>query len=113
MREQVVFEKHLNLRRGGAVVGEELILAKDLMGEVLRHHVDIIEEIPGSTLVGKAYEPLFPNAVPRGDSETAWTVLSADWVTTTDGTVSFTPVVMYVRMTTISEWKLGFLLIIL
>ncbi len=81
--------------RGGAVVGEELILAKDLMGEVLRHHVDIIEEIQGSKLVGKAYEPLFPNAVPRGDSETAWTVLSADWVTTTDGTGVVHTAVMY------------------
>ena len=61
----------------------------------MRHHVDIIEEIPGSSLVGKAYEPLFPNAVPRGDSETAWTVLSADWVTTTDGTGVVHTAVMY------------------
>ncbi len=81
--------------RGGAMVGEELILAKDLMGEVLRHHVDIIEEIPGSSLVGKSYEPLFPDAVPRGDSTTAWTVLSADWVTTTDGTGVVHTAVMY------------------
>ncbi|MEC7272116.1 MAG: isoleucine--tRNA ligase, partial [Candidatus Thermoplasmatota archaeon] len=81
--------------RGGASVGEELILAKDLMGEVLRHHVDIIEEIPGSSLVGKSYEPLFPDAVPRGDSTTAWTVLSADWVTTTDGTGVVHTAVMY------------------
>ena len=28
--------------RGGAEVGEELILAKDLMPDVLRHHADII-----------------------------------------------------------------------
>ncbi len=81
--------------RGGASVGEELILAKDLMGEVLRHHVDIIEELPGSDLVGKSYEPLFPDAVPRGDSTTAWTVLSADWVTTTDGTGVVHTAVMY------------------
>ncbi len=81
--------------RGGASVGEELILAKDLMGEVLRHHVDVIEEIQGSELVGKAYEPLFPNAVPRGESSTAWTVLSADWVTTTDGTGVVHTAVMY------------------
>ena len=91
--------------RGGASVGEELILAKDLMGEVLRHHVDILEEIPGSSLVGKSYEPLFPDAVPRGDSTTAWTVLSADWVTTTDGTGVVTPPSCTVKMTTISEWK--------
>ncbi|MEC7261590.1 MAG: class I tRNA ligase family protein, partial [Candidatus Thermoplasmatota archaeon] len=63
--------------------------------EVLRHHVDIIEEVPGSSLVGKSYEPLFPDAVPRGDSTTAWTVLSADWVTTTDGTGVVHTAVMY------------------
>ena len=81
--------------RGGAEVGEELILAKDLMSEVLRHHADIIEEFPGSKLVGKAYEPLFPDAINRGDSETAWTVVAADFVTTTDGTGIVHTAVMY------------------
>ena len=60
---------------GGADVGETMILAKDLMKEVLRHNVEIVEEFPGSELVGRSYEPLFPSAVPRGDSDTAWTVL--------------------------------------
>ena len=80
---------------GGAEVGETMILAKDLMKEVLRHNVEIIEEFQGSDLVGRAYEPLFPDAVPRGDSTTAWTVLSADWVTTTDGTGVVHTAVMY------------------
>ena len=80
---------------GGADVGETMILAKDLMKEVLRHNVEIIDEFPGSDLVGRAYEPLFPDAVPRGDSTTAWTVLSADWVTTTDGTGVVHTAVMY------------------
>ena len=80
---------------GGADVGEEVILAKDLMKEVLRHHVDIVEEFPGSSLVGRSYEPLFPQAVPRGESKTAWTVLAADWVTTTDGTGVVHTAVMY------------------
>ena len=31
----------------------------------------------------------------HGDSETAWTVLSADWVTTTDGTGVVHTAVMY------------------
>ncbi|DAC29397.1 MAG TPA: class I tRNA ligase family protein, partial [Candidatus Poseidoniaceae archaeon] len=48
-----------------------------------------------SALVGRSYEPLFPDAVPRGDSDTAWTVLSADWVTTTDGTGVVHTAVMY------------------
>jgi isoleucyl-tRNA synthetase len=80
---------------GGAAVGEELILAKDLMKEVLRHHVDIVEEFPGSALVGRGYEPLFPGAIDAGDSTSAWTVLAADWVTTTDGTGVVHTAVMY------------------
>ena len=35
------------------------------MKEVLRHHVDIIEEFPGSSLVGRSYEPLFPEPSPE------------------------------------------------
>ena len=80
---------------GGAEVGEVVILAKDLMKEVLRHNVEIIEEFTGSDLVGRSYEPLFPGAVPRNGSQTAWTVLEADWVTTTDGTGVVHTAVMY------------------
>ncbi len=81
--------------RGGAEVGEELILAEDLIGEVLRHQAEIVETFPGSKLVGMAYEPLFPDAVSRGNSTTAWTILEADWVTTTDGTGVVHTAVMY------------------
>ncbi len=81
--------------RGGSEVGEELILAKDLMSDVLRHQVEVVEEFSGSTIVGKAYEPLFPDAIERGDSDTAWTVVSADFVTTTDGTGVVHTAVMY------------------
>jgi isoleucyl-tRNA synthetase len=81
--------------RGGADIGEELILAKDLLKEVMRHKVEVISEFPGSELVGKAYEPLFPNAVERGESKTAWTVVSADFVTTSDGTGVVHTAVMY------------------
>ena len=49
--------------RGGAEVGEVVIIAKDLFKEVIRHHATILEEFSGSDLVGKAYEPLFPGAV--------------------------------------------------
>ena len=52
--------------RGGAEVGEVVIIAKDLFKEVIRHHATILEEFSGSDLVGKAYEPLFPGAVDRG-----------------------------------------------
>ena len=81
--------------RGVTEVGEELIIAKDLLSEVLRHQVEIVEEFTGSELVGKAYQPLFPGAIERGTSETAWTVVAADFVTTTDGTGVVHTAVMY------------------
>ena len=81
--------------RGSAKVGEELILAKDLLSDVLRHQIEVIEEFPGSELVGKAYRPLFPGAIEKGDSDTAWTVVEADFVTTTDGTGVVHTAVMY------------------
>tara|TARA_B100000965_G_scaffold366869_1_gene352377 strand:+ start:8361 stop:11543 length:3183 start_codon:yes stop_codon:yes gene_type:complete len=81
--------------RGGAEVGEELILAKELIGSVLRNHADIVDEFLGSELVGKSYKPLFPGAIERGDSKTAWTIVAADFVTTTDGTGVVHTAVMY------------------
>lgn len=81
--------------RGGAEVGEELILAKDLIGSVLRNHVDIVDEFLGVELIGKSYSPLFPDAIERGDSQTAWTIVAADFVTTTDGTGVVHTAVMY------------------
>ena len=41
--------------RGGAEVGEEMILAKELMGHVLRHKVEVISEIKGADLEGRKY----------------------------------------------------------
>ena len=81
--------------RGGAAIGEELILASDLLGPVLRHHIEVIEEFKGSELIGKSYEPLFPNAIQVGDSESAWIIVGADFVTTTDGTGVVHTAVMY------------------
>jgi len=80
---------------GGARIGEEMILAKDLFKDVIRHHCEIIAEFPGSDLIGRKYEPLFPGAVDGSESDTAWSILSADWVTTTDGTGVVHTAVMY------------------
>ncbi|MBT6645667.1 MAG: isoleucine--tRNA ligase [Euryarchaeota archaeon] len=96
IRGKVVQEAGANWQgRGGAEVGEEVILAKELFKEVIRHQVEVIEEFSGSELVGLSYHPLFPDAVQRGDSESAWTILAADWVTTTDGTGVVHTAVMY------------------
>ena len=89
--------------RGGAEIGEQLILAKDLMNDVLRHHVEVIEEFPGSKLVGESYKPLFPGAIDGTDSKSAWTVVSADFVTTSDGTGVVHTAVMYGE----DDYKLG------
>jgi len=89
--------------RGGAEVGEELILAKDLINNVLRNKIQILEEFPGSELVGKSYSPLFPGAIERGESKSAWSVVAADFVTTTDGTGVVHTAVMYGE----EDYKLG------
>lgn len=94
--------------RGGAQVGEELILAEDLLAEVLRHQIEVIETFPGSELIGKAYEPLFPGAVDRNGSDTAWTVVGADFVTTTDGTGVVHTAVMYGEEDYILGMEVGF-----
>ena len=94
--------------RGGAEVGDELILAKDLMSDVLRHQVEVIEEFSGSKIVGKAYQPLFPGAIDRGDSDTAWTVVSADFVTTTDRTGVVQTAVMYGEEDSARGMEVGF-----
>ena len=80
--------------RGGANLGEELILAKELLGNVLRHKMEILEEFSGSELIGKSYQPLFPGAI-DGSNSKAWTVVGADFVTTSDGTGVVHTAVMY------------------
>ena len=72
-----------------------MILAKDLLGNVLRNQVEVIDEFLGSDLIGKTYQPLFPSAISRGSSKTAWSIVAADFVTTTDGTGVVHTAVMY------------------
>lgn len=69
------------------------ILAKDIWEKVLTgRQFEIVKEFPGQELVGKKYKPLFPyyeseavrNKLPN--SENLYTIVSADFVTTTDGT---------------------------
>ena len=81
--------------RGGAEVGEEMILAKDLMGNVLRHKVEVLSEIKGADLEGKMYLSPFPGAIDGDNHPAAWTVVTADFVTTTDGTGIVHTAVMY------------------
>lgn len=62
------------------------ILAKDLVEKnftELDKQFEIIKELKGSDLVGLTYEPLFPYFK---DSENSFRILTADFVTTEDGT---------------------------
>lgn len=83
--------------------GEFFILAKDRLSILGEEVKDIEFELTGVDLVGVSYEPLFPGAVDRKDSNTAWTVLAADFVTTTDGTGVVHTAVMYGE----DDYKLG------
>ncbi len=74
--------------------GAYLIIAKE-RAHVLGDDVKVLEDLKGEQLIGTTYEPLYPGAVERGDSKTAWTILPADFVTTTDGTGVVHTAVMY------------------
>ncbi len=67
--------------------GQHYILAKDRLSVISKEN-KIIEEIKGSQLIGKRYEPPFDyykNSELK-NSENAWKVYQADFVTTDDGT---------------------------
>jgi len=72
---------------------EQFILAKALVEKVLADKkYEIVKELKGSELVGKKYEPLFPYYESDEaksnlkNSENLYTIVSADFVTTEDGT---------------------------
>lgn len=62
-----------------------LILARDLLS-VIHEEYEVTEEFSGSELVARRYEPLFNYFVEETHAENAWTVLPADYVSTSDGT---------------------------
>src|SRR6202012_6047471 len=66
------------------VDGETLIVARDLAERVLGEGAEILEELPGSALIGREYQgPVFELAdVEPG----AFPVIAGDYVTTEDGT---------------------------
>jgi isoleucyl-tRNA synthetase len=66
------------------VEGEELIVAQALAEKVFGEGVETSEPVPGSELVGLAYDPPFDYVTDFG--EKGHTVLPADFVTTDDGT---------------------------
>src|SRR6056297_3563037 len=82
--------------------GENLILAKALLEDVLEEEYKTVKEMKGSDLLGREYEPLFPRALDPGDKK-AWYIAPADFVTTEDGTGIVHTAVMYGE----DDYKLG------
>jgi isoleucyl-tRNA synthetase len=75
--------------------GDEFLwLAKERLG-ILKDEYEIVEEVKGSELVGKKYEPLFPFLCDLLHHSPAWSIVPADFVTTEDGTGIVHTAVMY------------------
>ena len=80
---------------GGAIPGEVLIVAKERIEDVVRHPYEILNEMPGSELVGKRYKAPFAGAIDGSGCDAAWTVMQADFVTVDEGTGIVHTAVMY------------------
>jgi len=65
---------------------EYYIMAKECIDEVIDHDYEIVEEYKGQELVGWTYDPVFDYALEEFDKDDAWRVVSADFVTTEEGT---------------------------
>ncbi|MBT7228154.1 isoleucine--tRNA ligase, partial [Candidatus Parcubacteria bacterium] len=65
------------------------ILAKELLEAVVKEENKIVEEFKGKDLIGKKYKPLFDyyaNDKNLENKDNGWKILSADFVTTEEGT---------------------------
>ena len=98
--EEIEYAK-VRVRDGGpdksphARAGEILIVARPLLERTLLGEYEVIETISGHDLIGRRYHPLFPGAVDAAGSETAYTILPADFVTIEEGTGVVHTAVMY------------------
>ncbi len=77
---------YVRIRREDEQVGiEELILAKDLLG-LVKDDYTVLETVTGRDLEGIRYRPLFDYFEGDPGTEQAWRVVTADFVSTGDGT---------------------------
>jgi isoleucyl-tRNA synthetase len=80
---------------------EQFILAAELVERLIDSEYEVVANLKGADLLGKAYEPLYPylrDVIPesqRKNLENAWKVYAADFVTTEDGTGIVHTAVMY------------------
>lgn len=75
--------------------GEKLILAMDLLEQVLEGDYEMLGVLKGSEMVGWKYHPLFDFMDLREEGKKAYEVVAADFVTTAEGTGVVHTAVMY------------------
>jgi isoleucyl-tRNA synthetase len=82
----VAVDPELTYVRAHAPHAPVQIVAEALVERVLGQAAEILEEFPGSELVGTRYEPPFPYITSEAYGPKGHTVLPADFVTADDGT---------------------------
>ena len=65
---------------------QNYIVAKETVNRVFGEEATIIKEITGEDLLGRTYDPIFDYAKAEINADEAWKVISAEYVTTDDGT---------------------------
>jgi len=77
---------YVKIRLSEGDITEYYILARDCVEETIDHEYEIVEEYKGRDLVGWTYRPVFDYALKKFDKSEAWRVITADYVTTEEGT---------------------------
>ena len=65
---------------------QNYIVAKETVNRVFGEEAIILKEITGEDLLGRTYDPIFDYAKAEIHNDEAWKVISAEYVTTDDGT---------------------------
>jgi isoleucyl-tRNA synthetase len=65
---------------------EHYILAEKCLDNAIDHDYEIVDKYKGEELIGWIYNPVFDYALKEHKKESAWRVISADYVTTEEGT---------------------------
>ena len=87
---------HVDEDLDSPVAGQDVVIAKDLLGSYARElgeEPQVVSTCTGADLVGRRYHPIFDyfdDAAHRAEGAApgpkAWTIIAADFVTTSDGT---------------------------
>lgn len=87
---------HVDENLASPIAGENVLLAKELVGAYAKELGDdpgVLAEYKGTDLVGKRYHPIYDyfdtdehRTEGAAPGPNAWTIIAADYVTTTDGT---------------------------